>query len=600
MATNSDRLYHEVSGIRDTIESIWVAIVLAFVLRAFMIEAFVIPTGSMAPRLMGEHLAHRCPACGYRYAYGMAARGPSQAGQPSKFTWGCPNCSYERANDSVINSGDRVLVLKYLYQFAEPSPWDVVVFRNPQNNHENYIKRLIGLPGEMIEIVHGDVFFRRGRDRNGDGAIDRYDFDFNGDGLLDDDDLKNPRGLRECPWRIRRKPPHVQQAMWHLVFDNDYRPNENITDADTLRYPTWDLRGWKTVDNEARQFSFPGGEEAELVFQAARERFFPRYGYNSGPSVIDTDIDICTDLKLSGVFMPKSHDSSLSLVLTSFENRFQADVGADGSVAVTRSPTDRSGPSSRWTARVEPLRRGRGYEVALAHADFGVTLRVDGRKAIDLDEEQLYGSGAGLREVLERRLRQIPGKGIPTPEVKFIARGGACQLRHLKLMRDAYYTSSSLDDETFRQDGTAYGPVLEYAKDVLKADAKNPAGARTRWMKKDPESDGGYKTYVPWGTWGNPIQLARYTGQADMDEFFVLGDNSPHSLDGRCWTKAAPTLRLWRDPGTKTDALYKLGTVPRYNMIGKALFVYWPAGYGLPGLPRLPIIPNAGKMRLIR
>ena len=55
MATSVEKRQHELGVIRETIESVWVAIILAFVLRAFMIEAFVIPTGSMAPRLMGEH-----------------------------------------------------------------------------------------------------------------------------------------------------------------------------------------------------------------------------------------------------------------------------------------------------------------------------------------------------------------------------------------------------------------------------------------------------------------------------------------------------------------------------------------------------------------
>jgi len=59
-----------------------------------------------------------------------------------------------------VNAGDRVLVLKYLYRFREPEPWDVVVFRNPQDNRQNYIKRLIGLAGETIEIVHGDIFYK--------------------------------------------------------------------------------------------------------------------------------------------------------------------------------------------------------------------------------------------------------------------------------------------------------------------------------------------------------------------------------------------------------------------------------------------------------
>ena len=59
-----------ISSIRETLESIWVAVVLAFVLRAFVLEAFVIPTGSMAPRLMGQHWQFDCPACKYSYDRG--------------------------------------------------------------------------------------------------------------------------------------------------------------------------------------------------------------------------------------------------------------------------------------------------------------------------------------------------------------------------------------------------------------------------------------------------------------------------------------------------------------------------------------------------
>ena len=101
-----------------------------------------------------------------------------------------------------------------------------------------------------------------------------------------------------------------------------------------------------------------------------------------------------------------------------------------------------------------------------------------------------------------------------------------------------------------------------------------------------------------WGVTGRPITLAENEDNPDLDEFFVLGDNSPQSLDSRAWVTASPSLRLYGGEDKK-DFQYKLGTVPRYNMIGKAFFVYWPAGFALPGLPELPIVPNVGRMRLI-
>src|SRR5438046_3911093 len=54
-------------GVKDTIESILVAFILAFIFRAFIVEAFVIPTGSMAPTLLGAHMHFHCDDCGYEW-----------------------------------------------------------------------------------------------------------------------------------------------------------------------------------------------------------------------------------------------------------------------------------------------------------------------------------------------------------------------------------------------------------------------------------------------------------------------------------------------------------------------------------------------------
>ena len=58
-------------------------------------------------------------------------------------------------------------------------------------------------------------------------------------------------------------------------------------------------------------------------------------------------------------------------------------------------------------------------------------------------------------------------------------------------------------------------------------------------------------------------------------------------------------FRLWENPANESGPIYQLGTVPRYNLLGKGFMVYWPAGFRLPILNRA-IVPNVGKMRLIR
>ena len=56
----------------ENIESLVVAVVLALIIRVFVLEAFVIPTGSMAGSLYGNHYEMTCPNCGFRYALGAA------------------------------------------------------------------------------------------------------------------------------------------------------------------------------------------------------------------------------------------------------------------------------------------------------------------------------------------------------------------------------------------------------------------------------------------------------------------------------------------------------------------------------------------------
>ena len=58
-------------------------------------------------------------------------------------------------------SGDRIWVSKVPYQFSEPRRWDVIVFRFPQEAETYYIKRLVGLPGETLKILHGDILTQR-------------------------------------------------------------------------------------------------------------------------------------------------------------------------------------------------------------------------------------------------------------------------------------------------------------------------------------------------------------------------------------------------------------------------------------------------------
>jgi signal peptidase I len=544
----SDKTTRELKSVRDTVESVWVAVILAFVLRAFVIEAFVIPTGSMAPRLLGEHMDLVCPACGYEYTLGV----PSTVQESGEFNRRlpqtaagavCPNCGLTHPsseNPGSPRGGDRVLVMKYLYRFGEPRPWDVVVFRNPQNDRENYIKRLIGLPGERIQIVHGDVYVD-----SGDGK-----------------------------WHIRTKPHRAQKAMWQVIYDDDYPPNEQIyekLDRLSERAPGWTVAEgpWDLSTMFGRRFSYTGGTEGRITFDGGRDDFLPHYGYNlrnREDRAIDRASDVCNDLRLSAVFAPVSASAKASFVLTSFEDRFRADVHADGKVELLHGVG--GGQWEVWAAaRIDPVPPGRTRTVDFYNVDYRLGIRIDGREVLASTPEQ-YSSDF---DALVRRMRRADRDPLPVPRVEILGAGGPFQLWHVGLYRDVFYTCASLME-------IARNPLTDFAV----AQGLNPARAAR----------------LPgWGTMGNPIALAKFPDRPELDQFFMLGDNSPESLDSRCWVEAAPTLRLYDE---SHRPIYQLGTVPRYNLIGQAFFVYWPAGFGVPGLPGLPIVPNPGKMRLIR
>ena len=128
--------------LKDNLEAIAIAIVMALVIRHFCVEAFEIPTPSMDPTLHG-------------------------------------------AKDHDI--GDRILVDKSAYLFTLPQRWDVMVFRYPLDRSRNFIKRLVGLPGERIRI-------------GGDG----------GDIWV--------RAPEQDTFRIARKPRRVRQTLYFPVY----------------------------------------------------------------------------------------------------------------------------------------------------------------------------------------------------------------------------------------------------------------------------------------------------------------------------------------------------------------------------------------------
>ncbi len=144
----------------------------------------------------------------------------------------CSDCRGVNAYDLRDNanhatfSGDRILVSKFDYVLSQPKRWDVFVFKYPREARMNYIKRLVGLPGEQLLIRDGDVFTKS------DG---------------------------NAQWTIARKPPHKIQAMRRVVSDTSFiAPILTRQGWPSLWQPLQDdPAGWKVLNE-------PGSWSAQL------------------------------------------------------------------------------------------------------------------------------------------------------------------------------------------------------------------------------------------------------------------------------------------------------------------------------------------------
>lgn len=128
----------------ENVKTIVLAILIAVVIRSFWLEPFRIPSGSMYPTLrVGDYLFVS------KYSYGYSRY---------SFPFGLP-----------IFDGR----LKY----KEPQRGDVVVFKFPQNTHTDFIKRIIGLPGDKVQVKKGRLYINGElieRVKNGSYIVDEY------------------------------------------------------------------------------------------------------------------------------------------------------------------------------------------------------------------------------------------------------------------------------------------------------------------------------------------------------------------------------------------------------------------------------------------
>ena len=496
-------------GHRETVEAIVFAFILALLVRGYEAEAFVIPTGSMAPTLMGRHKEIRCPECGYVYSVNAAdeVEGSSAVGPSLRRVYSgvCVNCRYQaRVDDEPSYKGDRILVMKFPYEMpdlpgsARPERWDVVVFRYPEDPEISYIKRLVGLPGETLRIYHGDLF------------------------------VKPPGGKT---FEQARKPVEHQQAMQMMVYDDEHRASSFKSRPEWRRWinpkaNTWlldatgpgtyvadpprdgwaelryrhlvpDPSQWRAVEADD---ALPRGPRPTLVTDF--------YSYNTNLNADNSDLSAETSRDQEGAWLQPHWVGDLTL---------SARVSTEGAVGSVRFELIEGGVSNLCEINLAsgeavlsrdggaPIGRGPSgikgagaYDVVFANVDNRLTLLVNGRPAF----------GAGVNYLDDPEHPPAPTDEDLNP-ARISVKGTKLRVSGLVLKRDIYYTLDPGESDYF-----------------------------TRWDPRRPRTPVDLFNLLAdpsrVAALGPPRESVDYPIGADR--FMMFGDNSPRSKDSRGWS----------------------------------------------------------------
>lgn len=580
---------------RETIESIVVAVILAFLFRAFIAEAFVIPTGSMAPTLQGRHMDVECEECGFAYRTGASCENDiAEKGVIVATT--CPICRYTMILDKEDSpnqrsfNGDRILVSKFTYEFCDPKRWDVIVFKFPGNAKQNYIKRLVGKPNETIWIRHGDILVKNGKEG--------------------DDDF-----------HIARKPPDKLKAMLQLVHDTDYRSPQLTKVGWPPRWQDWtssDAPSWRQAPGGSgcETVGLPNEEvwlryrhavpshwdwaeiaEAEEVGESREPQrlrdgqvigqlITDYYAYNDGVNyrndvpgmsqrklmdimgpngrgyseihwvgdlAIECNVDVkgdsgqlSLDLVEGGVHYTCRIDVATGQAALSIDDGIQSFVGDDGKVS--KAP------------KAETKIHGSGScHLRFSNCDDELLLWVNDRE-IEFDGPTTYKPANNVKP------KWSPADAGDLEPAGVGAKGVELGVTRLRLYRDVYYVAVTPTSPHYE-----YVNSREFSVPEVMATpelwATTPMFDARRGTRRDSPREGAIFTL-------------------DEDQFFPMGDNSPQSRDARVWSGEIGPF------SGKPTAPY----VDRKLLTGKALLIYWPHHWRRP----IPYLPNVKRMGLIR
>lgn len=550
-------------GHRETVEAIVVAVILALVVRGFEAQAFVIPTGSMAPTLMGRHKEVTCPQCGFVYSINASEEVEGGPRAPRVYSGICVNCRYQatRLDDEPSYKGDRILVsmfpydLPFLPSIAALERWNVIVFRYPEEPEVSYIKRLVGLPGETIMIHHGDIY------------------------------IKKPG---EDDFHLQRKPPRHQAAMQINVYDDRHQPRATANRAEWRRWNSAQPGGWTLLDPGVSEYRcdeptenwvdlryrnlVPDPEQWDDLIHGRTPRREPRatlitdfYSYNTGLPARSSNLLDGQRAEAEGAWLQPHWVGDLTL---------SANVQVSSPGGELRLELIKAGVAHECLIDLATgkARLVRGGETL---AEYDTAMTKPGRYGLEfanVDDRLLFsvnGSLIGAGVEFEAGDAPLVPTAADLSPAAISARGAAISASDLVLKRDIYYTQTPGRND--------YGPVWE--------DQYPRTPVELFDFLADPSR------------FPNLERVRREEYELAADRYLMMGDNSPRSKDSRGWGSAD-----WQWDTVDRQSW----EVPLELITGKAFFVYWP--HGVPFGPdirigpdlRVPFRPYLERMRWIR
>ena len=580
---------------RELIEALAIALVLAFLFKAFIIELYSIPTGSMASTLMGRHKDVNCIVCDFPFQFSASQESNEGADVqrardhlPRVIAGTCPQCQFTMyvEDDNIANqiymsfSGDRIFVNKSLFSYREPSRWHVTVFRYPHRPQINYIKRLIGVPNETVMLRNGQVFAK-------EEGSDHFEIQRKPLRILlsmlrpvDDNNFIIP-AIHELGWKTRwfSDDPNWQRS-------DDYKSFTGTSDRSgtswlRFRYITATTSDWYHLI----QGRLPGhigtpqlitdslDYNSSITHPPARPhevRTVSSFLHDSDVQMYQRNTDgiglnWVGDLVIRCTLTIENAEGSVVLQLVKGGITFQCDLDLATGNAVFSIP---SVPEFEPFGVNVPIRIGQKHDIMFCNVDEEMRLIIDGRE-IDTQGRGRYDAISAVHDLNGGPLSRDRSPTVLDlqPAAIGVSSGASVHVENLKIKRNMYYISINV------------GAGNDSSTDPLDL-IRSPFRFEHSAFQRDREEHIRRVLSSPeyFGYFGKTRQSVF---PLDNDQFLMCGDNSAQSKDSRLWM---------------TDGIPHY--VDRQHLIGEAFYVFWPRGFRIPGT-RLAVMPNFPQMRWI-